>query len=521
MPSPRAACLSRSKARCLVVLSILIPMLTGSLPNGIAADKPGLDRYGDRLPDQAVDRLGTRRLRHVYNVAGVAWSPNGKLLASCGVYSIRIWNGATGEPVKELKNPPLDLRSGTYGIAWSPDGTRIAASCEQGIIRLWDVETEMLISAVSGHVGSAIAVAFAPDGLVYATAGSDGFVRVWDGEAGTNILSLKCGDRVAGSFGLAFSRDGNLLAAGSHQTIRIWSLVDGGQPVKIENAHGENIVSLFFTLDGHLVSAGHSAFQRVQQPGGMPAGRVNPQLRVWDPMTGKPVREVALENCQGGLCMCTCGVSEDGRIAAVVLPDSLEFRDARTWQRLFVADDYRSIDSQPPRSVAVSPDGTRLALTGGRNAVHIRDVSTGKRVLAFPDSHEDYLVDVAASSDGLVAVTGCNDGTVAIRSFDRQTPTTLIKLAEEPDARVTSVGVSLDGKLVAACGWSLNPQRTAIVGHLKLWSRSGGDVLLSQSTGDRIMALAFSPDSSRIAVAQGQGSNNPRRSRERDHRQPG
>lgn len=484
-------------------------MLTGSLPNGIAADEPGLDRYGDRLPEQTVDRLGTTRLRHVYSVSGVAWSPNGKLLASCGIYSVRIWNGETGEPVKELKNPPLDLRSGTYGIAWSPDGTRIAASCAQGITRLWDVETETLISQASEHEGNAIAVAFSPDGLVYATAGGDGFVRVWDGETGTSLLSLKCGDRVAGFFGLAFSRDGNLLAAGSHQTLRIWSLVNGGQPVKIEDAHGENIVSLFFTLDGHLVSAGHSAYRRVKQPNGRVVGRVDPQLRVWDPVRGIRVFEVALENRQGDICACTCGVSADGRIAAAVQDDTIEFWDARTWQRLLVADADRNVDSQRPHGVAVSPDGTRLALTNGRNAVHIRDVSTGKRVLAFPDSHEDYLVDVAVSPDGLVAVTGSNDGTVAIRSLDRQTPTTLIKLAEEPDTRVTAVGVSPDGKLVAACGHS-NTWETGVVGHLKLWSRSTGEVLLSQSTGDEIMALAFSPDGSRIALARGLGGNNPR-----------
>ncbi len=57
---------------------------------------------------------------------------------------------------------------------------------------------------------------------------------------------------------------------------------------------------------------------------------------------------------------------------------------------------------------------------------------------------------------------------------------------------------------IAAGGYANTPE-TGFIGHLNLWGRSVGDVLLSRPAGDRIMALAFSPDGSQLALAHGLG----------------
>src|SRR5262249_38109175 len=73
------------------------------------AAPPRADALGDPLPEGALLRLGTVRLRHGDGVCAVAYSPDGKLLASVSRdRTLRLWDAATGRQVRRLSEPDTE-----------------------------------------------------------------------------------------------------------------------------------------------------------------------------------------------------------------------------------------------------------------------------------------------------------------------------------------------------------------------------------------------------------------------------
>jgi parallel beta-helix repeat protein len=122
---------------------------------------------------------------HTSWVNSVAFSPDGRLLASgsCGQRDsggvciqgeIKLWDVASGSLVRTLTGPDSVL-----SVAFSPDG-RLLASGSYKEIKLWDVASGREVRTLSGHTSWVNSVAFSPDGRLLASGSDDETIKLWD-----------------------------------------------------------------------------------------------------------------------------------------------------------------------------------------------------------------------------------------------------------------------------------------------------------------------------------------------------
>jgi tRNA A-37 threonylcarbamoyl transferase component Bud32 len=178
---------------------------------------------------QTGKRIHTLR-KHSETVTGVAFHPNGKLLAT-GSHdkTIKLWDCQTGTDMRVLRGHRWPIAC----IAFSHDGALLASSASPEIINnpgdeeifVWDIATGSVLHRMEGHDARILTLAFAPGGKRLATAGKDHQVKLWDLQSGREVLTLIGHHNFIPT--LTFDRQGSLITGSLDQSIRIWKTTSG------------------------------------------------------------------------------------------------------------------------------------------------------------------------------------------------------------------------------------------------------------------------------------------------------
>ena len=400
---------------------------------------PKLNPYGRiKLWDTRTGEQVRTLEGHLHTVGGVAFSPNGKVLASGGGWydgTVRLWNTRTGE-----ENRILEEQFGVDSVAFSPDGIKLATA-NKGSIRIWDVRTGERLRTLVHWVGR---FAFAPDGKTLAISRA-GAIEIWDVQSGKKLKILH---GLSGSI-LGFSPDGTTLAIqGRNYTILLCD-VRTGQVLQTLEGHTHYILSAAFSPDANVFASGGSYEDNT--------------LRLWDVRTGDLLHVISFD--EDGVE--TVAFSPDGRsVFTGSWHTGIRIWDAHTGELLHTLIGGAG-ERFPTTSIAFSPDGSTFASGTSDQTVRVWDTQTREVLHTLTGRRFSGAVRALSfSSDGKILATGGYD---SIPLWDVRTGALLWKL-EGHTGSVESVEFSADGNTLAS--WSTS-------GTVLLW-----DLRLATMWGD-------------------------------------
>src|SRR5262245_62041225 len=122
----------------------------------------------------------------------------------------------------------LRLRHGQEinDVAFSKDGRRLATASKDRTVKIWDMENGHELLTYFGHKDHVRAVAFSPDGKTIASAGAEADIKIWDPASGKDVRTIKGKGTYVTS--LAFSPDGKyVVVSNEDRAVRLYETASG------------------------------------------------------------------------------------------------------------------------------------------------------------------------------------------------------------------------------------------------------------------------------------------------------
>lgn len=457
-------------------MSALLDLASGNLVTNASSSSPSVSftPEGERLVRglqiqlfetngviQITD-LSLRVERVLEQAGGRAWfSPNGRLLVtgSWGT-ALKLWSWPELQPLATL--PEIGL---VLGLAFSPDGTRMASGTREGRLILWDVAARRRLHERRAHDDSIIwSLAFSPDGTRLASAGNDQTVRVWDAATLTEEHVFRGhGSEV---WVVLWTADGSqLVSASKDSTIRLWDALPGPAPIELSDVAQPAVSS----PDDRLVAV------RQRQD----------IISVWELASGRHVLTLDGAAELGGF-------SADSATLSLLKPDW-------TFERRAVADG-RQIESHPQQKPPgpftrrlLSADGHWLATGNADGLIFVHDIYAGTPPRRF-EGHQQMIVSLQVSPDGRQMLSGSLDRTA--RLWDLKSGRELHVFNGHRMA-VGSVAFSPDASRIATGSWD----DTAHV-----WdTATRKEVAVFGGHAGGVHDVAFAPDQRTLVALSGAG----------------
>ena len=378
-------------------------------------------------------------------VQSVAFSPDGVLIAAgtgqispnkaSSGKSALLWDVASGRLLHTLNGHTNSVDA----VAFSPDGKLLASGSGDNTVRLWDVASGGALRTLSGHTDKVLTVAFAPDGKSLASAGWDRMIKFWDPASGSVIHSIG-GHRTAQV--AKMSADGKILAVGygdSQSNVMLWN-----------PAIGEATRSFNQQLDASGSGTGQAVLSLAFSPNGLSlatSGWYN-DIELWDVAGSTKLHNFgSMDKSNYYTYTGSLAFSPNGQTLATA-GKTIQRWDVASGNELQVFNGIFARLSSPVQTVAYSPDGKLIASGNLRGEVKLWDAANGSDLRTMT-GHANWVQMVAFTPDGKLLASGSLDNTIKL--WDVASGALLRTLTGHTDG-VQAIAVSPDGRVLASAG---------------------------------------------------------------------